>query len=34
MGFRYIGAKTKIMNEVLGCISGIVSDGSHVVDMM
>jgi adenine-specific DNA-methyltransferase len=34
MGFRYIGAKTKIMNEVLGCISGIVDNGAHIIDLM
>jgi len=34
MGFRYIGAKTKIINEVIDKITSISGEGSHVVDLM
>lgn len=34
MGYRYIGAKTKISEEILAIISSIVRRGSHVADLM
>jgi adenine-specific DNA-methyltransferase len=34
MGFRYIGAKTKIIAEVLDKIASITGKGSHVIDLM
>ena len=34
MGYRYIGAKTKILKEVLLRIQQIVKKGAHVTDLM
>lgn len=34
MGYRYIGAKTKILNKVLEKISSLIAYGGHVVDLM
>jgi len=34
MGFRYIGAKTKILPEIINKISSIVDKNSHVADIM
>ncbi len=34
MGFRYIGAKTKITEEILDEIASIAGKGSHVADLM
>ena len=34
MGYRYIGAKTKIIDKVLNRICSLTSKGSHVVDLM
>lgn len=34
MGYRYIGAKTRIINWVLGTVSETCKSGDHVVDLM
>jgi len=34
MGYRYIGAKKKVLDKVLGKVSSLVPPGGHVVDLM
>ena len=34
MGYRYIGAKTKVLNEIIANIQLLVPEGGHVVDLM
>jgi len=34
MGYRYIGAKTKISNEIISEISKIVPSGGKIADIM
>ena len=34
MGYRYIGAKTQILQEVTGRIGALVPQGAHVTDLM
>jgi len=34
MGFRYIGAKTRLLNKIIDKISSLVGPGSHIVDLM
>ena len=34
MGYRYIGAKTKIIDKILRKISSLVPEGGHITDLM
>jgi adenine-specific DNA-methyltransferase len=34
MGHRYIGSKTKILDQVISEIKSIVPENGHVVDLM
>lgn len=34
MGYRYIGTKTKLLNELLAKISSLVHEGAHIIDLM
>ena len=34
MGYRYIGAKTRILEEILNRISTLIPKGGHVIDLM
>lgn len=34
MGFRYIGAKTKVIPEIVKKITSIAGKHSHIVDLM
>jgi len=34
MGFRYIGTKTRLTDEILARISEIIDPGAHIVDLM